>query len=363
MNFCSCGNPIDGESARCPRCAALLVLGMETEATESEIKSAYRMLVKVWHPDRFQSDPKLKEAAEQKLKDLNSALAFLTLPSAERARRRPPSRPSATAAPQQPPATPAPASHQSPAGKATRAGKPRRNFRLRPWPAIRFALKSAVILFALLLGRYIWIAFDVPVPVNPEVAKAYSYGKANLMRSLDAPKERFLNAVDEDLQRLGLKKPAPGPPAAQPVPQPAPPPGNSLRLARTPPAPRGIQPYITVGSTRDEVLAQRGTPTASAENKLVYGKSELYLKDGAVVGWRIDPASPIRVKLWPSSAVDPTLASYTVGSSKDVVLTVQGTPTAFAQDKFEYGRSEVYFRNNRVVSWKEDPDSAPLWAR
>jgi hypothetical protein len=60
--------------------------------------------------------------------------------------------------------------------------------------------------------------------------------------------------------------------------------------------------------------------------------------------------------------VDPTLASYTYGSSKDVVLTVQGTPTAFTEDKFEYGRSAVFFHNNRVVSWKEDPDSAPLWA-
>ena len=111
------------------------------------------------------------------------------------------------------------------------------------------------------------------------------------------------------------------------------------------------------------MLAEQGIPGAASEEKLVYGQSELYFKDGAVTGWRIDPANPIRVKLWPSTAVDPTLASYTVGSSKDVVLTVQGTPTAFTEDKFEYGRSVVYFRNDRVVSWKEDPGSTPLWVR
>ena len=124
-----------------------------------------------------------------------------------------------------------------------------------------------------------------------------------------------------------------------------------------------LQPYITVGSTRDEVLAQQGAPTASTEDKLIYGKSELYLKSGAVAGWRIDSASPIRVKLWPSTAVDPSLAFYSIGSTKDAVLKVQGTPTAFTEDKFEYGKSVVPFRNNRVVSWKEDPDSTPLWAR
>jgi hypothetical protein len=231
--------------------------------------------------------------------------------------------------------------------------------RPRLWPIAKLLLKIAAVAFALLLGRYLWIAFDVPVPVDPEVAKVLSEGKENLLRTLDAPKQRFIEAVEHDLRRLGLKKPAPAPP----IPQPAPQTTASQRPERAPSAPRKLLPYLTVGSTRDEVLAQQGTPTASSEDKLVYGKSELYLKDGAVIGWRINPASPIRVKLWPSSAVNPALASYTIGSSKDVVLTVQGTPTAFTEDKFEYGRSEVYFRNNRVVSWKEDPDSTPLWAR
>ena len=122
--------------------------------------------------------------------------------------------------------------------------------------------------------------------------------------------------------------------------------------------------YLTVGSTRDEVLAQQGTPTASSDDKLVYGKSELYLKDGAVIGWRIDPvSSPIRVKLWPEAPVDPGLDFFSYGSSKDAVLAVQGTPTAFSEDKFEYGGSVVYFQNKRVVSWKNDPASIPLRIR
>jgi hypothetical protein len=122
-----------------------------------------------------------------------------------------------------------------------------------------------------------------------------------------------------------------------------------------------LKSYLTVGSTRDEVITQQGTPTASYEDKLVYGKSELYLKDNAVIGWRIDPvASPIRVKIWPQASVDPDLEFFTIGSSRDEVLVVQGTPTEFTYDQFEYGTSVVYFQNNRVIRWKNDPASIPL---
>ncbi len=345
---------------RCPRCAALAVLGLEADATENEIRSAYRTLVKVWHPDRLESDGKLKGAAEQKLKDVNSAFEFLTSTSTERGAWRPPSRPAENAPFHEPPAA-EPARTQTPASNTTPVAAAFAGPRPRLWPAAKFLFKVVALAFALLLGRYLWIAFDLPDPASGPAAKIYSNGKRDLLRSLDAPRERFVDAVELDLQRLGLRKPAPA--AAQPIPPPAPQSAASQRLERTSPAPRRILPYLTVGSTRAEVLAQQGAPTASSPDKLVYGKSELYFKDGAVIGWRIDPASPIRVKLWPSSAVDPDTPSYTVGSSKDVVLTVQGTPTAFTEDKFEYGRSEVYFRNNRVVGWKEDPDSAPLWAR
>lgn len=101
-------------------------------------------------------------------------------------------------------------------------------------------------------------------------------------------------------------------------------------------------------------------PTAASENKFVYGRSELYFKNNRVIGWRIDPSSPIRVKLWPETAVGTNLDYFTVGSSKDEVLMVQGTPTAFSEDKFEYGGSEVEFQNNRVVNWHNDPASIQL---
>lgn len=56
---------------------ALRVLGLDAGATEQAIKDAYRDLVKVWHPDRFGSDARLRQKAQDKLKELNAAFEQL----------------------------------------------------------------------------------------------------------------------------------------------------------------------------------------------------------------------------------------------------------------------------------------------
>jgi curved DNA-binding protein CbpA len=53
------------------RCCRLLDISENTSI--GEIKSSYRTLVKVWHPDRFQNDPDLAKKAQEKLKEINIA--------------------------------------------------------------------------------------------------------------------------------------------------------------------------------------------------------------------------------------------------------------------------------------------------
>ena len=49
------------------------VLGVRPGATRAELKTAYRDLAKVWHPDRFGHDPQLQTKAQEKLKEINEA--------------------------------------------------------------------------------------------------------------------------------------------------------------------------------------------------------------------------------------------------------------------------------------------------
>lgn len=48
------------------------VLGIKENATETEIKRAYRELAKKYHPDQYSSNP-LKDLAEEKMREINEA--------------------------------------------------------------------------------------------------------------------------------------------------------------------------------------------------------------------------------------------------------------------------------------------------
>jgi hypothetical protein len=348
------------------------------EALENEIRGAYRLLMKAWQPENFQDDPKLKDSAEAKLKDIQTAFDFLTMTSTDRIHVQRPvylsTKLAAVAAVPgpisdaraiagsvaAPPPAPIPLVEVLPAAAPDAAPAP------RPWPKIKSLLMVTAVALVILRAGYVWYVLKAQTaPGGP--AAAIDGSLQGVAPQL--PEKKILDAVMRALKKPDQSNSAPvaGPQTVQPAPsnaksrQP-----QSAHAAAHPvqPATIKLKPYVTVGSTRDEVLAQQGTPTATSDDKLVYGTSELYLKDGRVVGWRIDPlSSPIRVKLWPQSPVDPDLDYFTVNSSKDEVLVVQGTPTKFSEDKFEYGDSVVFFRNNRVVNWKNDPGSVPLRAR
>jgi hypothetical protein len=56
---------------------SLRILELEGPVPEDELKRAYRDLVKVWHPDRFEHDEKLRQLAEKKLREINGAYEIL----------------------------------------------------------------------------------------------------------------------------------------------------------------------------------------------------------------------------------------------------------------------------------------------
>jgi TPR repeat protein len=52
---------------------AYRTLDLEPGADLGSVRHAYRVLVKVWHPDRFANDPKMQAASDEKLKHINAS--------------------------------------------------------------------------------------------------------------------------------------------------------------------------------------------------------------------------------------------------------------------------------------------------
>jgi curved DNA-binding protein CbpA len=51
------------------------ILNVPADASPETIRQAYLDLARVWHPDRFQSDERLRKIAEEHLCEVNAAYA------------------------------------------------------------------------------------------------------------------------------------------------------------------------------------------------------------------------------------------------------------------------------------------------
>ena len=78
------------------------ILGVSAEATPEAIRQAYLDLARVWHPDRFQSDERLRQIAQDHFCEVNEAFAVLK----RRGQPEPASNGGASVAEDPPPARP-----------------------------------------------------------------------------------------------------------------------------------------------------------------------------------------------------------------------------------------------------------------
>ena len=60
------------------RLEALRALGLDEDATDEDIKTAYRETAQILHPDRFATNKKLQDRATEQFKNLQEAYDFLT---------------------------------------------------------------------------------------------------------------------------------------------------------------------------------------------------------------------------------------------------------------------------------------------
>ena len=53
------------------------ILELNPDASVDEVQQAYKDLVNIWHPDRFATNPRLRQKAEAKLKEINRAYSVV----------------------------------------------------------------------------------------------------------------------------------------------------------------------------------------------------------------------------------------------------------------------------------------------
>jgi hypothetical protein len=127
---------------------------------------------------------------------------------------------------------------------------------------------------------------------------------------------------------------------------------GSLRVRMQPEGPEGLtQPdYITIGSSETEVLAVQGTPTRVESNRWFYGFAEIVFKNGRIAEYD-NYFGVLKMRLLPSrSDSEPSKDFFTIGSSPDEVLAVQGTPTAIHGNRWSFDFDSVLFGERKVHS-------------
>jgi hypothetical protein len=277
-------------------------LGVDPDTDWETLRRRYKRLIGQWHPDRFSGDTASREIAEERSKQIT--IAYQTLWKYRRQHGVLPRGNGATEdkGAQGPRRHADPASdrihsfdHAETGAMGATVSAPSKSDRRRRVAFAFFAVVAALYL----AERYVG-------PVAPEDS-----------RPEDTPKR----------PELATQAPAVSP---------------------------GSEPHwIWPGSTLGEVYAVQGVPTFTQGETWHYGKSQIRFAHGKVISWSQHPDNPLRIAR--DQPVQTQEGTFEIGSTKDEVRAVQGTPVTETETVWDYGPSRVHFKNSRVIHWEESP--------
>jgi outer membrane protein assembly factor BamE (lipoprotein component of BamABCDE complex) len=270
------------------------VLGVTPDTEWEALRGRYKRLMGQWHPDRFSGDTADKAVAEERSKEIT--LSYKALEKYRRAHGVLPPLELKTvpASLRQPDASPNSA-RPSPYDQADGAARESSAKRADPKTGNRaHTVATLVALVAALAVAY--FAFDDSVP--EETSRGPQDAAAQAPFSAGAPTRS-----------------------------------------------------ITVGSTLGEVYEVQGIPTSTEGDTWHYGKSQIRFLRGRVVSWEEHSDNRLRVSRTDASQFRGRL--FTVGTSKDEVRALQGTPATETDTVWDYTWMRVYFEHNHVTRWVE----------
>ncbi|MGA2937814.1 MAG: DnaJ domain-containing protein [Syntrophobacteraceae bacterium] len=307
-------------------------LGLEQGAKPSEVKQAYRTLVKKWHPDRHHSKPyETRAIAEKKFREIDEAYRRITgswTKTAHLAGGRAGYGDRRAAGPGT-----APHAAQRPGIKAHAAAVARTLAKID----IGVFSRAKIVVPVLLLAAAVFILTQLPSFFQDNAVDTETLGPPTVehppgAKDPNSPEPPETTSPQSSANLTAI--PSPVLPSALLQPQPAAP-----------------SAFFTLGSTASEVLAIQGAPSRVQGQIWTYGLSEIQFRNGRVSKFNNFDGS-LRVRMEPGVSEDRAPPAYiTIGSSEEEVLLVQGTPTRLEGDRWFYGFSELVFKNGRVVEY------------
>ncbi len=281
------------------------ILGIQPGASWKELRRAYKSLVNMWHPDRFQQNSGQKKLAEEKTKEITQSYkelaeyykTFGVLPIAQETTQ-----------------TITDDAHSARVNQTSdtiKTNDPDLGAQTAPASIKhRYTLSTSRIIFgAVLIGAAYFIWQWVPEKY-PE--------------STPAPENHIVEA-DANSEHRDFN------PLAVPA-----------------------EKSFTLGTPLGEVYAIQGIPTKTEKDIWYYGNSKIYFSKGRVARWEESPDHPLRAKVSDSDD-KPVMKFFSTGSSKEEVLAAQGAPDRDVGNVWDYGVSRVYFDKDHVSGWHNSP--------
>ncbi|MDX9753485.1 MAG: DnaJ domain-containing protein [bacterium] len=310
------------------------ILEIDPGASRDEIRTAYRDLCKVWHPDRFEGDERLQKKAEEKLKEINEAYQILNQASTRQT--EPPPYQERTR-PEPPPRAEKPRSEQDTGpfsqSRRTYAG----SARTEPWEGTgkdsipplsliqKFFIGAAVLL--ILFGVLIEMNW-LPTNASQVSSSEPSPGFGGLTVTDAIPALQTTNPQETSTLHSGEENASP---AANPS---------------------VLDQHITLGTPADRVKAIQGQPDKITDNPLLefevwnYGASTITIETAnqKVIEWN-NRDQNLLIKLIPNTPTDTQFLA--IGSSQDDVIRLQGTPDKIVRSP-SLGFSMWYFGASKI---------------
>ncbi|NQV14864.1 J domain-containing protein [bacterium] len=326
---------------------ALEHLGLTNQAGAEDVKQAYRELVKIWHPDRFQNDERLGARTEAQLKVINEAKTVAldyvekyghfrhvteTTGASQTGRQPPRSRSYKEEEPDKEEPEPEPAPKKPEAPKPPKIKMPTEfdldfDFNLN-------VIIGTIVTLGLVGFLYLMSSSFLLEPAQKVKAFQNQTGLDIIQARADKKSGDRKKRIKEAAALAEAAK-------VEPV---------------------MIDTFFTLGSNKQWVSFVQGPPFQIQGAEWRYGFSSIQFEGGKVVGWNSSELNPLKIGMLLDSIWILPSRYFTTGSFVQEVINLQGAPDVILGNRWSYGEAFVQFDADTVIYWEND-ESNRLYAR